>query len=350
MKTNKFSFTGKRQLSIVIAIALIISIVVISAVVGANKSVTMGGGTVIQYAYTGEIDAEELQEVLNDVVTMPYTLQTGERVIIDEEVNAEAEQPEEEKPEGSGEESAGVQEETEGENAPVVLTNQLMVIRLQGSKSFSNEEVANLTSILQEKYSGNNIRLIAISSVSSALSQDDLMKLAVTVALICLIAFVYVSQRYKNISGVTAGVITVVNMLYVSLFTYGVYVALKISFTAASFAVIVATMVYSVIEIIVALAHIKESRNLHDKKTSITSITNESLNQLLSRTTTIAIIVIVTAGAIGGYAFTNSIRSITALIIPLATGILFSLYSAMFFAIPIWAVIVKGKSPSKKAK
>ena len=345
MKTNKFSFTGKRQMSIIIAIALILSVVVISVVVDANKDVAFGGGTVIQYAFTGEVEKENLQEVLDDIISTPYTVQTGERIILDEEQTTE-EQPEEEKPEVSDE----VPEETEDEETIVALTNQLMVIRISGNKTLTSEEVVNISSTLQESYSENSIKLIASSYVSPILSQGVLIKLVVIVGLICLIAFIYIAQRFKTLNGSIAGVITVVNMLYVLLFTYGVYIALKLSLTTASFAVIIAAMVYSVVEIVIVLAQIKESRNLHDKKTTITSIANESLNQLFGKTTTIAIIVVITAGALGGYAFINNISSVVALIVPLAGGILFSMYSAMFFAIPIWTVVARERSPSKKAK
>lgn len=306
--TKNFDFIGKRKFSFTFSIALIVIILAFTVFRGVKLDIEFKGGTFVNYSYSGELDIDKFANTAKDVIGVKTSVTKGQD-----------------------------------------FTTGLDTVKLSFTteNGLTADKQFELTHKLEEDFSDNNIELLNSQDVSPSSGTEFFLKCLVAVIFASIILILYISLRFKKISGWSAGLFAVLALFHDVFMVYGTFVIFGIPINANFMAVVLTILGYSINDTIVIYDRIRENKKVLGKKTDVTELVNLSLNQCFTRSiyttvTTISAMLVVSIVAV-----IYNVSSILTFSVPMIVGMVFGCYSTIFITCPLWVMWQKHKESKK---
>ncbi|MCI7085474.1 protein translocase subunit SecF [bacterium] len=304
-------FVGKRKIFFSISIGIIILGIICNFVFGTNLDIQFSGGAMIKYNYSGEIDTEEMKDLIqtetpDNQVTFAIT--------------------------------KSIMDSTDDNNVYTVS------VQFSGNSAVSTDLQAELTSKLQKAFPDNDFRYLESSSVDSTMGFNFLLKCLAAVAIASVLMVLYVTIRFKKIGGLSAGVMGLVALFHDVAMIYFLYVIFRMPIDSNFIAVVLMILGYSLNDTIVVYDRVREEKRIMGYKTDIGDVFNYSTTKVMRRsimtsvTTLTAITVVYIVATIFG------LTSVQGFALPMMIGIISGCYSSICIAGPLWVTWQHHKS------
>ena len=311
MENNiRFDFIKSRKIWMAIYALIIVAGIVVFALFGANLSIDFKGGATFEYSFTGDIDLEKAEQIVEDA--------------LNKKVNVT-------------------------ESTGYTTNAKTLVVSLATDESVSVEAQENLETKLNETFKDNKIELSSSNSVSPSIASNFFLKCLVAVVLASLLVILYVGIRFRKIGGISAGIFALLALLLDCIMAFCVCIFFRLEIDSNFMSVILTTLGYSLNDTIVVYDRIRENTKLYPEM-GLRERINLSINQSLGRTikttlaTFLAIIAIVIVAEFFGL---STLRSFA---IPMAVGILSGCVSSICLSSPLWYSWRKGAIARKTKK
>lgn len=308
---KEFDFVGKRKVFFIISACLMGVILLATVIFGVKLDIQFKGGTIINYAYDGELDSAAFSARASEILDgIP--------------VNA----------------AVGTDFTTNRNSVTLSLTTK---------SGLTSDKQFELTNTLTEEYADNNLDLISSSDVSPSAGSEFFKKCLVAVAFASIILIIYIALRFKKISGWSAGVVAIIALFHDIIVTYGTFVICRMEIDANFMAVVLTILGYSINNTIVIYDRIRENERLYGKKKTRDELVNMSINQSMTRSIHTTVSTLIAMVTITVVAMVYRVDSIISFSFPLIIGILSGFYSSVCLAGPLWT-FVDDKFGSGKAE
>lgn len=302
-------FYGTRKVFFVISALLIVLVLLGCFIFGVKVSIEFKGGTLATYAYSGSVSESELQNIAKDVLNTQVKVQFGETF-------------------------TGTKQTT-------------FTVSFSMDEPFTAEMQDDLLVKFQEKYPDANIESLESNDVAANSGKTFLAKCLVAAVFASVILILYISWRFKRISGWSAGIFAVVALLHDLCIVFGTFVLCGFEIDSNFMAVILTILGYSVNDTIVIYDRIRENQNIMPEGTPLTKLVNVSLSQTIRRTVRTSITTITAMMIVTVFAAVNSVPSILRFSIPMTVGMISGCYSSLCLAPMLWTA---WKSRTKKTE
>lgn len=306
---KKTDFLGKKKIFITISCVLMVLSVAVAPFF-AKVAIEFKGGTMISYAYTGELNADDVKSKIEELAGSNVNVQTGE--LFGDEQNRKS-----------------------------------ITISFVSSEGLTSDKQSEITNAVQETFPDNNIEILDSNDVSPSSGKSFMMKCVMAVIFSSLMLIIYIALRFKKIGGLSAGICAIIKLLHDVIITFGVFVLFGYEINANFMAVILTILGYSINDTIVIYDRIRENRTLFPKE-SLTNLVNLSISQSLRRSLRTSITTIFAMLTVSVVCSISGITSILSFSNPLLVGLIVGTYSSLFFNTPIWTSWNERKS--KKAE
>lgn len=296
-ESKTFDFCSKKKMILGILVGVVVLFAGGLIARGANFALEFSGGTMITYDYTGEIDTNEAENIVNEIVNTPVNVRKGESI-----------------------DSDGKQ----------------IIISFTSEEGLNVDRQVEMTEALQAKFPDSNIELFDSTDVSPSSGREFLLKCLVAVIFAAIIVIIYIAVRFRKIGGWSAGVCSVLALVHDLIVALAVSVLFGFEFNSNTVAVILTILGYSINNTIVIYDRIRENQKLMPK-TSLNELINAGCSQSMTRSirtsiTTISTMLIVTiVVAVSGY------TSLLTFSVPLMFGLISGTYSSLFVAPVTWS-------------
>ncbi|MGL5972535.1 MAG: protein translocase subunit SecF, partial [Oscillospiraceae bacterium] len=267
-KNKFFSFSS-------ILIAIIIAILIFK---GVSLDIQFKGGTIATYSYENDLDVNDIETNINKVYSDNIVIQLTE---------------------------------------DVATKTKQFIVSFTSSKGLTTEEIKTVSDSLITSFANNKISELQVSNVSPSLGRDFLLKSLVAIGLAFIMMVVYIAIRFKNIGGLSAGLMAVVALIHDVTIVFGVFVILGFPIDNNFIAVVLTILGYSVNDTIVIYDRVRENRNIYGNKIKTSDLMNLSINQCLSRSINTTISTVISLIVISIVAILFNVSSILSLSIPL---------------------------------
>ncbi len=280
-------------LSLVLLAIILVGIVAF----GVQLDIQFKGGTMITYAYDGELDPSAFAATADSLIDDPVSVR---------------------------------------ESTDLATGAHTMIVNLSSAEGMSSDEIFGFTAALQEAYPQNNLISEQTNNVDPSIGADFLRKSLWAVAVASMLMVVFVGYRFRRIGGMSAGLMGVVALIHDVAMVFGAFVLFRIPIDDNFIAVILTILGYSLNDTIVIYDRIRENRRLLGSRLTTTELVNTSINQSLVRSinttvTTIAAMIVV---MIVSYIF--NVTSIQSFAFPMVVGLVSGTYSSVCIAGPLW--------------
>jgi SecD/SecF fusion protein len=310
------NFMAKKNIFLgVSGVLVLVSLIV--APLTCKVAIEFKGGTMISYAYTGELSDEDLSTIKSTVEELSgssVTVQTGE--IFNDEQDRSS-----------------------------------LTLSFVSSEGLTSDKQSEITDAVQEATPNNELEILDSNDVSPSSGKAFMAKCVMAVIFSAIVLIIYIGIRFRNIGGLSAGVCAVITLLHDIILTFGAFVLLGYEVNANFMAVILTILGYSINDTIVIYDRIRENRTLMPKAT-LTELVNVSINQSLARSIRTSITTITTMLIVSIVCSISGITSILSFSIPLIIGMAIGTYSSLLIASPLWVTVVskfgKKKESNKK--
>ena len=289
-------FYKNRKIAFILSTVLILAGFISCFVIGVKLDTQFAGGAVLKYSFEGEIKtqsiANKVQEVVNRTVNTQITTD------------------------------------------PATGAKKL-VLTLSGNEGLSPEKQGEITKALSEVDKEAQFDLSEAYIVEPYIGQTALQNSIIAIGLSALFIIFYVWIRFKNLSGLSAGVMAVIALIHDVLFVFFVFVWFRIPINDAYVAVTLTIIGYSINDTIVLYDRIRENRETAKKK-DLGTLISESITQTLSRSVNTSITTIICVLSILVFAILYGIDSIKVFALPMLFGMVSGCYSSVCIAGPLW--------------
>jgi len=285
-----------RWIFIAISVALILVGIVFTAVNGFNLDIDFAGGTSITFDAGQAINKEEVATLAND--TLGFNI-------------------------------SAVQVNTENPNEFTIKAKDLT----------SDQSDAVIAALIAKYGLAEDYSDYSVNSFSPSYGQKLLKEALIAVGIAVVLMLVYITIRFEFLSGLSA----IVALIHDVLIMISVYAIFRVPVNASFVAVVLTILGYSINNTIVVFDRIRENRKAAGNET-FADTTNKSIKQTLGRSinTTITTFVMVAVLYVLGV---DSIREFA---FPLMVGVIGGAYSSLFVVSPVWAMLKE--ATAKKAK
>ena len=392
MPAKVYNFCGKKKMILGIAIAVIVAFIVGLIVRGVNLSIDFKGGSEISYSYTGDIEANDVKDAVDDLIESNVNVKLGKAIGDDDksqiiiaytssetfDVSTDYSYNFSYTGEITADDISKAGEIIKGVDANIELsepaegTNILTVNFTK--ENFSDTELETLTATLTEKFAGkeitfvdsvnkvhpnalterlmekfpeNNIDSPNVNNVSSSTAREALIKCLVAVIFAAIVIIIYIAIRFRKIGGWSAGLCSIFALCHDLVVAIAVSILFGFEFDKNTVAVLLTILGYSINNTIVIYDRIRENRSLFPKATLSERI-NISCTQSLTRSIRTSITTISTMLIISIVVFVTGYHSLLSFSVPLMFGLISGTYSSIFVAPVTWSWM-KNKEKAKKA-
>ncbi len=278
-------------LSIAIAVILVASFAL-----GVDMDVQFRGGALITYGYSGALDTDQMQSVVDGTLGAGTTLQTGAT--------------------------------TGGENTVNIV--------LPGTSTVDVALLDSLTTALNTQFPANGFAQRQVSNVEPSIGQVFLIKCVVAVVLASLLILLYVAYRFRRVGGWRGGLTAVVALVHDLIIVYGVYVLLGIPLSGNFIAALLTILGYSINDTVVIYDRVRENRSLYSKRMPFDELVNISINQSLRRSVNTTVSTVIALACVCIFSVVYGLDSIFTFAFPLTIGMFSGVYSTVTIAGPLW--------------
>ena len=213
-------FYGNRKVFFTLSAILMVVVLLCCFIFGVHVSIEFKGGTLSTYSYTGEINEGDIASLAKDYLGTAVNVQTGEAF-------------------------TGEKEKT-------------FTLSFSMKKAFSSEMQDEMLNKLQEKYPDSNIQALETNDVAAKSGKKFLAKCLVAAIFASVVLILYISWRFKRISGWSAGIFAVVALLHDLVIVFGTFILCRFEIDSNFMAVILTILGYSVNDTIVIYDRIRE--------------------------------------------------------------------------------------------
>ncbi len=140
---------------------------------------------------------------------------------------------------------------------------------MPGTETVTTEQVENLLDLLNEQYPDKPFAQLSLSNVSAAMGTKFLQKSLVAVVFALLLILLYIALRFKNIGGLTGGMMAVLALLNDLMVVFGTFVLLRTALDGNFIAAMLTILGYSINDTVVVYDRIRENRALMGKKDTV---------------------------------------------------------------------------------
>lgn len=299
----------KRYLSI--EICLLVIVLSCSFLFGVKLDTEFTGGAMITLSYEDSFDQSAVQKTASAALeSNDLTLQTGENVATGE---------------------------------------QTLKISMPGTETVTTEQVETLIDSLNENYPENNFAQLSLSNVSAAMGTKFLQKSLVAVLFALVLILIYIAIRFKNIGGLTGGLMAILALVCDLMIVYGTFVVLRTPLDGNFIAAMLTILGYSINDTVVVYDRIRENRGLMGKKASFEEVVNKSVNQSVRRTLITTVTTVMALGVMCVVAKLYGLDSIFTFAFPLMMGMLSGVFTSLFVSTSAWITWSSRKSGKKAA-
>ena len=304
-------FVGLRKRFLTISTCLMAAIILCAAVFGVRLDTEFTGGAMITLSYQGEISTSEVQKTASTALeNNGLTLQTGENVATGE---------------------------------------QTLKISMPGNETVTTDQVENLLTSLNEQYPDNAFAQLSLSNVSAAMGTKFLQKSLVAVVFALVLILLYIALRFKNIGGLTGGMMAVLALVNDLMVVFGTFVLLRTALDGNFIAAMLTILGYSINDTVVVYDRIRENRALMGKKGSFEELVNQSVNQSARRTLITTITTVMALGVLCIVAKLYGLDSIFTFAFPLMMGMISGVYTSLCVSTSAW-MLWSERSPKSGKK
>ncbi len=309
---KQFKFIDNRKKFFALSLVLLIAIAVFSLVFGVEMDIQFKGGAMLTYSYNGEVNTTDLQAQVVESFGPSASIRTGD---------------------------------------DVATGRKTVTISLAGNSTVAPETVSEFAQVLNETYADNDFEQLSLNIVNPTMGNEFFVKCIVAVVLASLLILAYISVRFKNIGGISAGVMAVVALVHDLIIVFGVFVIAQIPLNSNFIAAMLVILGYSINDTVVVYDRIRENRKLYGKTMKVAELVNLSINQSLKRSINTTISTVLALGTVCVVSGVFGLTSIFTFALPLIVGMVSGVYSTIFIAGPLWVTWVEYKeNKGKKSK
>ena len=301
-------FYGNRKKFFTLSSVLMVLVLLSCFIFGVHVSIEFKGGTIATYSYTGTIDEAEVARVAKEYLGTAVNVQTGETFTGEKE--------------------------------------QSLTLSFSMKQGFSADMQDTLLNKLKSNFESNDIKSLETNDVAARSGKRFLLKCSVAAIFASIVLILYISWRFKRISGWSAGVFAVVALLHDLVIVFGTFIICRFEIDSNFMAVILTILGYSVNDTIVIYDRIRENQGMLPANTKLPELVNISLSQTIRRTVRTSITTITAMLIVTILAAVNNVTSIMRFSIPMTVGMISGCYSSLCLAPMLWTA---WKTREKKA-
>ena len=293
-------FVSLRKKFLTISACLMAAILLCAVVFGVHLDTEFTGGAMITLSYEGSFDQVTVQKTAAAALeNTGLTLQTGENV---------------------------------------ATGDQTLKISMPGTETVTTEQVENLLDSLNENYPDNQFTQLSLSNVSAAMGTKFLQKSLVAVLFALVLILLYIALRFKNIGGLTGGMMAVLALVNDLMVVFGTFVLLRTALDGNFIAAMLTILGYSINDTVVVYDRIRENRTLMGKKAGFEELVNQSVNQSARRTLITTITTVMALGVMCIVAKLYGLDSIFTFAFPLMMGMISGVYTSLCVSTSAWVL------------
>lgn len=305
-------FVGMSKKFLTFSAGLMAAIVLCAAILGVRLDTEFTGGARITLRYTGEPVISSVQETAAQALgNTNLTVQTGENVATGEAT---------------------------------------LTISMPGNETVTTGQVEALLDALEENFAENEFAQLSLSNVSATMGTKFLQKSLVAVAFALVLILLYIALRFKNIGGLTGGLMAILALLNDLMVVFGTFVLMRNALDGNFIAAMLTILGYSINDTVVVYDRIRENRGLMGKKTSFPELVNASVNQSARRTIITTLTTVVALGVMCIVAKLYGLDSILGFAFPLMMGMLSGVYTSLCVSTSAWVLWRQRKTAPAKGK
>ena len=292
-------FYKNRKWFYIFSLALMIIGVVMVFVKGVHLDIQFSGGAKISYDYKGDIDVSEVESIATDIIGKKASAQTQTAVSEDKDVKS-------------------------------------IVISFGGKSSITPEKLDKLTKAINEKFSDNKIVQGETQSVEPYIGERFFKRGLIAMAIASVFIVIYVTIRFKKISGFSAAITSLIALLHDVLLVFFTFVIFGIPINDGFVAVILTILGYSVNDTIVIYDKLRYNTRLHGNKMTYQEIADLSINECMTRTVNTALMATCAIALVFIFALINGLTSVSNFALPMMVGIISGCYSTLTVPGTLW--------------
>ena len=306
---KQVNFVGLRKRFLTFSACLMAAIVLCAVVLGVHLDTEFTGGAMITLSYENSFEMSAVQKTASEALgSNGLTLQTGENVATGE---------------------------------------QTLKISMPGTETVTTDEVQTLLDSLNESYPDNSFAQLSLSNVSAAMGTKFLQKSLVAVVFALVLILAYIAYRFKNIGGLTGGMMAVLALLNDLMVVFGTFVLLRAPLDGNFIAAMLTILGYSINDTVVVYDRIRENRGLLGKKASFEELVNHSVNQSARRTIITTVTTVMALGVMCIVSKLYGLDSIFTFAFPLMMGMLSGVYTSLCVSTSAWVAWSERKNAKK---
>ena len=303
------NFVSLRKRFLTISACLMAAIVLCAVVLGVRLDTEFTGGAMITLSYEDSFNVSDVQKTASAALgSNDLTLQTGENVATGE---------------------------------------QTLKISMPGTETVTTDEVQTLLDSLNEQYPENGFAQLSLSNVSAAMGTKFLQKSLVAVIFALAVILLYIAFRFKNIGGLTGGMMAVLALLNDLMVVFGTFVLLRTPLDGNFIAAMLTILGYSINDTVVVYDRIRENRSLMGKKATFEELVNHSVNQSARRTIITTVTTVMALGVMCIISKLYGLDSIFTFAFPLMMGMISGVYTSLCVSTSAWVVWSERKKAAK---
>ena len=308
---KQINFVGLRKKFLVFSSCLMAAIVLCAVVFGVHLDTEFTGGAMITLSYDGSFEMAQVQQTASNALeNTGLTLQTGENV---------------------------------------ATGDQTLKISMPGTETVTTDQVEALLDSLNETYPDNNFAQLSLRNVSAAMGTKFLQKSLVAVVFALVLILLYIALRFKNIGGLTGGMMAVLALVNDLMVVFGTFVLLRTPLDGNFIAAMLTILGYSINDTVVVYDRIRENRALMGKKASFEELVNRSVNQSARRTLITTITTVMALDVLCIVAKLYGLDSIFTFAFPLMMGMISGVYTSLCVSTSAW-MLWSERSPKSGKK
>ena len=298
-------FVALRKRFLTVSSCLMAAIVLCAVVFGVRLDTEFTGGAMITLRYEDSFALSDVQATAAKALgSKDLTLQTGENVATGE---------------------------------------QTLKISMPGTETVTTDEVQTLLDSLNEQYPENAFAQLSLSNVSAAMGTKFLQKSLVAVVFALAVILLYIALRFKNIGGLTGGMMAVLALLNDLMVVFGTFVLLRTPLDGNFIAAMLTILGYSINDTVVVYDRIRENRSLMDKKATFEELVNQSVNQSARRTIITTVTTVMALAVMCIISKLYGLDSIFTFAFPLMMGMLSGVYTSLCVSTSAWVLWTERK-------
>ena len=306
---KQVNFVGLRKRFLTFSACLMAAIVLCAVVLGVHLDTEFTGGAMITLSYENSFEMSVVQKAASEALgSNGLTLQTGENVATGE---------------------------------------QTLKISMPGTETVTTDEVQTLLDSLNESCPDNSFAQLSLSNVSAAMGTKFLQKSLVAVVFALVLILAYIAYRFKNIGGLTGGMMAVLALLNDLMVVFGTFVLLRVPLDGNFIAAMLTILGYSINDTVVVYDRIRENRGLLGKKAGFQELVNHSINQSARRTIITTVTTVMALAVMCIVSKLYGLDSIFTFAFPLMMGMLSGVYTSLCVSTSAWVAWSERKNAKK---